>query len=65
MSKQYDRDIFERGVALLSQETIVQTIVAKRAVCESMHLHVIGTPQASWIDGLILRRKLKSLPIAL
>ncbi|KAG1834944.1 hypothetical protein DFJ58DRAFT_847534 [Suillus subalutaceus] len=37
------KDVFERGVALLSQETIDQIVIAKRAACESMRLHAMTT----------------------
>ncbi|KAG1852319.1 hypothetical protein C8R48DRAFT_676169 [Suillus tomentosus] len=37
------KDVFERGAALLSKETIAQIIVAKRAACESMRLRAMTT----------------------
>ncbi|KAG1901729.1 uncharacterized protein F5891DRAFT_1187190 [Suillus fuscotomentosus] len=37
------KDVFERGVALLSKETITQIVVAKRAACESMRLRAMTT----------------------
>lgn len=37
------KEVFERGVALLSKETINQIIVAKRAACESMRLRAMTT----------------------
>ncbi|KAG1785825.1 uncharacterized protein HD556DRAFT_1313993 [Suillus plorans] len=40
---QVGKDVLERGIALLSKETIAQIIVAKRAACESMRLRAMTT----------------------
>ncbi|KAG1859114.1 hypothetical protein C8R48DRAFT_674099 [Suillus tomentosus] len=40
---QAGKDVLERGVALLSKETLAQIIVAKRAACESMRLRAMTT----------------------
>ncbi|KIK32298.1 hypothetical protein CY34DRAFT_19146, partial [Suillus luteus UH-Slu-Lm8-n1] len=37
------KEVFERGAALLSKETISQIIIAKRAACESMRLRAMTT----------------------
>ncbi|KAG2063416.1 hypothetical protein BDR04DRAFT_1123276 [Suillus decipiens] len=37
------KEIFERSIALLSEETITQMIAAKRAACESMRLRAMTT----------------------
>ncbi|KAG2038529.1 hypothetical protein BDR03DRAFT_954332 [Suillus americanus] len=63
------KDVFERGVALLSKETITQIIVAKRAACESMRLRAMTTAweiqASSEYSKLLERRKSENLPTTL